>query len=185
MAERRAARNDAELCGAVAEGDREAFEELFRLFAPWLRARLRHRCPDPVLVDEVVQEVFVDVWRRRERRGGIGEVGDLSGWLWRLGSRRLIDARRAQERRGRLLGRLVRLPKRHAASAEEEVLTGLGETAVAALECLSPELKAVVRATVLEGLSVREAAELLGIPAGTVKSRALRARRRLREALAR
>jgi RNA polymerase sigma-70 factor (ECF subfamily) len=52
-----------------------------------------------------------------------------------------------------------------------------------ALDRLSPELRSVISATVLDGLTTREAAALLGIPSGTVKSRLVRARRELREAL--
>ena len=48
---------------------------------------------------------------------------------------------------------------------------------------LSPDLQAVVQATVLDGLTTREAAALLGIPSGTVKSRMSRARTELREGL--
>ena len=55
---------------------------------------------------------------------------------------------------------------------------------IRALNRLAPELQAVLQATVLDGLSTREAAALLGIPAGTVKTRAMRARARLREELA-
>jgi RNA polymerase sigma-70 factor, ECF subfamily len=53
-----------------------------------------------------------------------------------------------------------------------------------ALDRLSPELRAVMQATVLDGLTTREAAKLLRIPQGTVKTRLMRARRELREALA-
>ena len=53
-----------------------------------------------------------------------------------------------------------------------------------ALNRLSPELRAVVQATVLDGLSTREAGQLLGIPPGTVKTRMRRARIQLREELA-
>ena len=53
-----------------------------------------------------------------------------------------------------------------------------------ALDRLSPELRAVVQATVLDGLSTREAGRLLGIPQGTVKTRMMRARTELRGALA-
>ena len=53
----------------------------------------------------------------------------------------------------------------------------------AALASLSPELRAVVQATVLDGLTTREAARLLGIPAGTVKTRMMRARAQLRQRL--
>ncbi|MEU6998389.1 sigma-70 family RNA polymerase sigma factor [Nonomuraea sp. NPDC046570] len=71
------------------------------------------------------------------------------------------------------------------ASAEDLVLVGVEHGDVgSALERLSPELRAVIEATVLDGLTVREAAHVLGIPEGTVKTRAMRARARLREELA-
>ncbi len=53
-----------------------------------------------------------------------------------------------------------------------------------ALQRLSPELRAVVEATVLDGLTTKEAGQLLGIPAGTVKTRMMRARAQLRGELA-
>ena len=53
-----------------------------------------------------------------------------------------------------------------------------------ALARLSPELRAVVEATVLDGLTTREAGRLLGVPTGTVKTRMMRARAALREDLA-
>ncbi len=70
-------------------------------------------------------------------------------------------------------------------AAEEAVLLGVehGDLAVA-LGTLSPELRAVVQATVLDGLTTREAARLLKIPTGTVKTRMMRARTQLRGALA-
>jgi RNA polymerase sigma-70 factor, ECF subfamily len=72
-----------------------------------------------------------------------------------------------------------------AASAEEEALATLEQRdVIRALNRLAPELQAVLQATVLDGLSTREAAVLLGIPAGTVKTRARRARARLRQELA-
>ena len=70
-------------------------------------------------------------------------------------------------------------------AAEEQVLLGIEHGGLAAaMAGLSPELRAVLQATVLDGLSTREAARLLGIPAGTVKTRAMRARAQLRGALA-
>jgi RNA polymerase sigma-70 factor (ECF subfamily) len=70
-------------------------------------------------------------------------------------------------------------------SAEEQVLVGIehGELGPA-LDRLAPELRAVVQATVLDGLTTREAGHLLGIPAGTVKTRMMRARAQLSEYLA-
>ena len=52
-----------------------------------------------------------------------------------------------------------------------------------ALASLSPDLRAAIQATVLDGLTIREAATLLGIPAGTVKTRVHRAKAYLRASL--
>jgi len=66
----------------------------------------------------------------------------------------------------------------------EEVLLGVEHGDLgAALNRLAPELRLVMQATVLDGLTTREAAALLGIPQGTVKTRLMRARLELREAL--
>ncbi|MGR4850330.1 RNA polymerase sigma factor [Streptomyces sp. LARHCF252] len=176
-------RSDGELLRAIAvDADRRAFEELYRRYAPWLRARLRGRCADPGIVDDVVQETFLAVWRGKAR---YREDGDVAGWLWRIGSRRLVDTLRGDGARGRLRQALARLRHRDEVSAEERVLAGVEHGDLAgALVRLSPELRAVLQATVIDGLTTREAAVLLGIPPGTVKTRAMRARKQLREALA-
>jgi RNA polymerase sigma-70 factor (ECF subfamily) len=176
-------RSDGELLRAVAvDADRRAFEELYRRYAPWLRARLRGRCADLGVVDDVVQETFLAVWRGKAR---YREDGDVAGWLWRIGSRRLVDVLRGDGARGRLRQALARLRHRDEVSAEERVLVGVEHGDLAgALVRLSPELRAVLQATVVDGLTTREAAVLLGIPPGTVKTRAMRARKQLREALA-
>ncbi|MGW7424303.1 RNA polymerase sigma factor [Streptomyces sp. NPDC054813] len=176
-------RSDGELLRAIAaDSDRRAFEELYRRYAPWLTARLRGRCADPAVVDDVVQETFLAVWRGTAR---YHEEGDAAGWLWRIGSRRLVDVVRGDGARGRLRQALARLRHRDEASAEERVLAGVEHGDLAgALVRLSPELRAVLQATVIDGLTTREAAVLLGIPPGTVKTRAMRARKQLREELA-
>lgn len=181
---------DRELLSRVAAGDRDAFEAFYRRHATWLTLRLRYRCADGTVVDDVVQETFLAVWRgtarfRQKEQGREQEKGDVTGWLWRIGSRRLIDSLRGHGVRQRLAGLLARRRFADAPSAEEQVLFGVEHGDLAgALARLSPELRAVVQATVLDGLTTSEAAVLLGIPAGTVKTRAMRARRQLRQELA-
>jgi RNA polymerase sigma-70 factor (ECF subfamily) len=69
-------------------------------------------------------------------------------------------------------------------SAEDELLVAVEYGSVGdVLLSLSPELRQVLQATVIDGLSTREAAHLLGIPQGTVKSRARIAKSKLREQL--
>lgn len=167
---------DDALLRAVAQGDRQALEALYRRHAPWLVLRLARRCADPGLVEEVVQDTFVAVWRGAGRYRGTGEV---PAWIWGIGIRRLIDRLRRRPTA------VVRAAEEVVVSAEDQVLIGVEHGDLgAALGRLSPELRAVVQATVLDGLTTKEAATLLGIPQGTVKTRAARARRELREALA-
>lgn len=76
-------------------------------------------------------------------------------------------------------------PQPVAPAAEEEALaTTVGGDVGDALRRLAPELRQVLQAMVLDGLSVRETAVLLGLPEGTVKTRARRARTAMRKALA-
>jgi RNA polymerase sigma-70 factor, ECF subfamily len=175
--------DDGELLHAVTAGDRKAFELFYRRHAPWLATRMRYRCADTALVDDVVQETFLSIWRGTARyRDGTG--GDVTGWLWRIGSRRLIDALRGHGARERLRRLLSRHRPVDEPSAEDLVLLGVEHGDLGGvLARLSPELRMVIQATVLDGLSTAEAAVLLGIPPGTVKTRAMRARRHLREGL--
>ncbi|MCW3817730.1 RNA polymerase sigma factor [Micromonospora sp. DR5-3] len=172
---------DGELLRLIGEGDRRAFDVLYARNAPWLVLRLRRRCRDPELVREVLQETFLTVWRAAASYRGDGAV---VGWLWAVAVRRLIDARRRALARPQSVGSPGEEILAWSPSAEEEVMAGAYDADLErALHRLAPELRAVLQATVLDGLSVREAAVLLGLPEGTVKTRAMRARRELREAL--
>jgi len=169
--------SDAELVAGVREADRGALHELFLRHEPWLAARLSHRCADLSIVDEAISDTFLAVWRRAAWRG----EGEVAAWLWGIAIRSLLHRLRPRKN---VIERLVNLRGAESVSAEEEVLARVQYSNVGvALERLSPELRAVVQATVLDGLTTREAAALLGIPSGTVKSRMSRARIELRAAL--
>ena len=170
--------SDTELIARIADGDRGALHTLFTRHQPWLAARVRRRCPDPAVVAEVVNDTFLAVWQQPTRYKGEGEV---AAWLWGIAIRSLLHHLRP---RANVIERLGRLRQPDAVSSEEQVLARVEHSDVgAALRRLSPELRAVVQATVIDGLTTREASALLGIPSGTVKSRMSRARTELREAL--
>ena len=171
-------RTDEDLLREVSVGDRGALRLLYERHAPWLVLRLSRRCADRGLVEEVIQDTFVGVWKGAKRYRGRGEV---AAWIWGIGIRRLID---------RLRRHPAPIPvaaqnREVMTSAEDQVLLGVefGDLG-AALNRLSPELRAVMQATVLDGLTTKEAGRLLGIPQGTVKTRLMRARAELREVLA-
>lgn len=170
---------DADLLAAVRDGDRTALEVLYRRHAPWLALRLSQRCHDEDLVDQALQDTFVTVWRKAGSWTGAGDVG---AWIWGVAIRTLMARMRP---RSPLIARLAGRRHEPLASAEDLVLTGLqhGELGPA-IDRLSPELRSVVQATVLDGLTTSEAARLLGVPQGTVKTRMRKAREELRATLA-
>jgi RNA polymerase sigma-70 factor (ECF subfamily) len=174
--------DEATLLRRVARGDRAAFDELYRRTSPWLAVRLRRRCADDDLVAEVMQETYLAVWRAADGFVGARTGGSAVGWLWTIAAHRLVDAYRRRARDARVP------PPAMAAgtvpAAEDEVLgASVGDEVGEALRRLAPELRQVIQAMVLDGLTARETALLLGVPEGTVKTRARRARLALREAL--
>jgi RNA polymerase sigma-70 factor (ECF subfamily) len=175
--------DEEHLVRRTAKGDRAAFEEFYRRTAPWLAVRLRRRCADEQIVAEVMQETFLAVWRAAASFAGAAAGGSAVGWVWTIAARRLVDAFRRRAHHAQPPPE-VALDAAPVAGAEDELLAAtIGDEVGTALRDLAPELRAVLQAMVLDGLTVRETAVLLGLPEGTVKTRARRARIALREAL--
>ena len=174
-------RSDRELVAALADDDGlGALRELYARHAHWLSVRLTRRCSDPDLVADALQDCFTAAWRGAGRFRGEGEV---AAWLWGIAVRRLVS--RLRGRPDALLSPLENWEAAPEPSAEERVLLGVeyGDLG-AALGRLSPEMRAVVQATVLDGLTTKEAAQMLGVPQNTVKTRLHRAKAHLRQDLA-
>jgi RNA polymerase sigma-70 factor, ECF subfamily len=169
--------NDEDLVAAVAAGDDTALRELFRRHAPWLAARLR-----PVLpaadVEDVVQETFIGVWRGA---AGYRPDGAVGGWVWGIARRQAALLLRRRGPAALVLPDNGPLDARHATDPAETVLAR--EAIAQALAALGPDggpEREAWRLMYVEDRPVAEVARLLGVPAGTVKSRAHRARRLLR-----
>ena len=173
--------SDAMLLAAVGERDLDAMRALYDRHAGWLSVRLARRCNDPDLVADAVQDTFVAVWRKP--RGFRGD-GDVAAWLWGIAIRRLLSRLRTRTdiavvlETSQLTGQLV-------PAAEDQVLLSVEYGDIGqALARLSPEMRAVIQAVVLDGLTAKEAARLLDMPVGSVKTRLHRAKAHLRAALA-
>lgn len=164
--------NDRELLAAVAAGDDLALRELFERHAGWLASRLRRSMPADA-VEDVLQETFVSAWRGAASYRGDSDVG---GWLWGIARRQAATWFR---RNGReppdLVAQSVQDP---AAKAIQRV-----ELARAFNALPDDDRRRLARLAFVEGRSIHEIAEELGIPTGTVKSRIHRLRRKLQQTL--
>ncbi len=174
--------DDDELITRLAGGDDRALRELFSRHAPVLAARLRTVLP-PSDVEDVLQETFLAAWRGAKSYRPQARAG---GWLWGIARR---QAALLLRRRGPAAAPLPDLLALDAAGLPGNHHNDPAETVVAqarlasAVAALSPAEHEVWHLMYVEDRPVAEVAELTGVPEGTVKSRAHRARRLLRAAL--
>ncbi len=168
--------DDDELIAALAAGDDTALRELFTRHAPWLAARLRAALPPPD-VEDVLQETFLAVWRGAS---GYRPRGTPQAWMWVIARN---QAALLLRRRGPATAPLREIPQAGQDPAEA-TLDPAGAAMVRAdiAAALPGPEGEVLRLMYVEDRPVAEVAALLGVPAGTVKSRAHRARRMLRAA---
>ena len=166
--------DDEELIAAVGAGDQMALKELFERHAPWIAGRLRRTLPVDA-VEDVVQETFIAVWRGAGSYAGGSEVG---GWLWGIARRQAVNWLRKY-------GRVA--PEVWPPETSDPATTAIArvdlQRAVATLGPEGSKQRELLRLLYVEDRPVAEVARALGIPAGTVKSRAHRLRLALRTAL--
>ncbi len=176
--------DDDRLIAAIAAGDDTALRDLFARHAPWLAARLRAVLP-AAEVEDVLQETFLAAWRgaARFRPAGPGRT-EAGGWLWGIARRQAALALRRRGPASVVLPAVLAADGQAAADPAEAALARADlDNAVAALGPAGSPEREVWRLLYLEDRPVAEVARLTGVPEGTVKSRAHRARRLLRAAL--
>ena len=164
--------DDAARLAAARGGDLGAFESLVRSYTPLVYAHALRFFGDPGAAEDVVQEVWMKVFRSLD---SFDERSRFTTWLYRVTRNACLDAVRAGQRRPIPVDTLDPVPL-PGDLADEVALTASVEHAMRAL---MPEDKDAFSAVALFGLTYAEAGEALGVPAGTVKSRVFRARRSL------
>jgi RNA polymerase sigma-70 factor (ECF subfamily) len=172
--------DDDELIAAMAGGDDTALRELFARHAPWLAARLRPILP-AAEVEDVLQESFLAVWRGAR---GYRPEGSPGGWLWGITRRQAALWLRRRGPDGLPLAVLAGHGGQHAGDPAEAAVSR-AELAEA-VRALGPEgstAQEVWRLMYVEDRTVTEVAGLMGVPEGTVKSRAHRVRQLMRAVL--
>ncbi len=148
---------------------------LYAEHAGALLGYVTHLTADRQRAEDIVQETLLRAWRHAEEL--VGEPRSLRAWLFTVARNLARDEHRARQVRGAQLDSeaLADLP------AAEQLDRALEAWQVAeALSSLSVEHRAVLVETYYRGRSVAEAAAVLGVPRGTVKSRSYYALRALR-----
>jgi RNA polymerase sigma factor (sigma-70 family) len=164
---------DEELLRRVADGDRAAFSELYDRHARVAYAVALRTCRSAPLAEDVLQDAFLQLWR--DAGAFRAERGAAAGWLLTIVRHRAIDAVRRAGTVERHRGRDDLLDDQPDGGAALYELTHARERerVVAGALAQLPDLqRTVIELAYFDGLSQTEIGAALGIPLGTVKSRA-------------
>src|SRR5262245_6419453 len=170
-----AAGNGKNVLRRIAAGDHKALGELYDLFAGLAYGLALRILRDRTEAEDVVQEVFVQMWRQASRYDA--GRGSPEAWVCTMTRTRAIDRLRRRAARREEPGDAMPLAAQTPATEETLAVRK-------ALDGLSEDQRRALELAYYEGLTQSEIADRLGEPLGTVKTRIRTAMIRLREALA-
>jgi len=172
--------DSALLLHRIAGGDIDAFQAFYRRHAGRVLAYARQLGRNPDLAEDVVQEVFVAVWRKAASYQA--DRGDPVGWLYTITRNKLVDLwRKTGDTAGldELQWQQLPGPEPAAGSPRSDLLLTMRQ----ALARVSPEQRAAIEMAYFGDLTYEETAERLRLPVGTLKSRIRAGLRTLRAVL--
>jgi RNA polymerase sigma-70 factor (ECF subfamily) len=176
--------SDAELVRRVVERDGDALSELYDRFSGVLLALIRRVVGGAGDAEEVLQEVFVQVWRQADRYDP--KRSSVSNWLSLISRSRSIDRlRKVRVKERTAQAASVEDPRRDTSpeGARNVLFKERRARIREALGELPKEQRRVIELTFFEGMTQSEISHSTGIPLGTVKTRTLLAMKKLRKAL--
>ncbi len=174
---------DDELLGRVGSGDATAYTELYDRVVTVVFGVVRRVVRDPAISEEVTHDVMLEVWRNADRFDATR--GRARSWVLTMAHRRAIDRVRS-EQAGR--DRINRVGAWETSRPFDDVAEAVEarfehQQIRDALAGLTPVQREAIELTYYQGHTYREAAEILGAPLGTVKTRIRDGLRQLRHEL--
>ena len=169
---------DEELLARVADGDRDAFGDLYQRYARAVLGLAIRRLGDRGRAEDAVQEAFASVWRAA--RSYKQDRGPVAPWLYAVARNAIADRGRA---RTEPPAEPTDTPSDEPGPAEQAEQSWRSFCVHRALETLPGHQRELVELAYWGGLSQTEIAQRLELPLGTVKTRTRAALKRLAEAL--
>jgi len=174
--------NDAEILDRIRERDSAALRTLFQRYYSRVYWFVQRRLHDPNLAEEVVADVFFEVWRSAHSFAGASRP---STWIFGIAHFKCVGAHRDRRRHKRASVISTNVETLHR-FADDDDMNGRLEAreelrlVQQAIAALPEEQRSVIDLALIQGLPYEEIAAQLQVPEGTVKTRVARARARLR-----
>jgi RNA polymerase sigma-70 factor, ECF subfamily len=169
---------DEELLARVANGDRDAFGDLYQRYARAVLGLAIRRLGDRGRAEDAVQEAFASVWRAA--RSYKRDRGPVAPWLYAVARNAIADRGRA---RTEPPAEPTDMPSDEPGPPEQAEQSWVAYRVHRAMEGIPETERTVLELAYWSGLSQSEIADRLGIPLGTVKTRTRSALARLADAL--
>ncbi|WP_295124764.1 sigma-70 family RNA polymerase sigma factor [uncultured Chitinophaga sp.] len=169
--------NEADMLKGMQDGDATAFTVLYRHYSPVIYTVTLRMVKDPAAAQEIVQDIFSDIWKNRE---GL-EIENLAAYLYRAGQNRVLNFfKRLRNDRQRMEDFRI-FAEEHYSHIEEALhFRESTELLNQVLDGLTPRQRRVYELCKVEGRSYKEAATIMGISAFTVKEYLVEANKRIR-----
>jgi RNA polymerase sigma-70 factor (ECF subfamily) len=162
----RSSQDDATLLALVRRGDEQAMASLYDRYSKMVYSVSLRVLRDPASAEDVLQEVFMQVWRSPERF--IAVRGSFGGWLTVVTRNRSIDALRRKRPTDTIDD--ISLASNYDLASEAERNT-MADRARAVIVKLPADQRKTLEMAFFDGLTHSEIAEMTGDPLGTVKTR--------------
>ena len=176
-------RDWAMLVQSVASGDQLALHALYERAHRIVFTLIMRLTANRETAEELTVDVFHDVWRRAAHYDAAN--GTVLGWIMNQARSRAIDRLRFESRKKRRRGGDEQVPAEAAADPRDVIeLREQGESLRAALAALTLDERQAIETTFFAGMTHAEAAQRLGQPLGTLKTRIRSGLHKLRQALA-
>lgn len=172
MVESRRTGETERLVAAIADGDKKAFEALYRTLETPLYRFIRLRLNDPHRSADIMHDVFLEIWRNA---GSFRGQSNARTWIFAIAWRKVMDAFRQNDK----VVYQESLPEQIDDTTDAEGMIAAAEDSRAVRDCLkglSTEHRIAMELTFFDDMSYSDIAAIVGVPEGTVKSRVFHAK---------
>lgn len=172
MVESRRTGETERLVAAIADGDRTAFEALYRSLETPLYRFIRLRLNDPHRSADIMHDVFLEIWRNA---GSFRGQSNARTWIFAIAWRKVMDAFRQNDK----VIYQETVPEQIDDTTDAEGAIAAAEESRAVRDCLkalSTEHRMAMELTFFDEMSYSDIAAIVGVPEGTVKSRVFHAK---------
>ena len=157
---------DRELIKQSIDGDSQAFSILIKRVETPLVKLVKSKIPDPASAEDILQEIFLDVWQGLK---GLRDPDRWAAWVMQIARNRCHDFFRSVQRREAPMANSELEPIINRRSQHDGFQTDLLNTVLQTLSQAPPNHVEAAHLFYLEGLTIRQIAEQLGRPEGTIK----------------